>query len=237
MRCKSDMKSIVDILLERVKENPHGKILNFLDYSTDKAAVTEVTLQTVLKNALAITRALQEKGARKGDRVVIFSLQDPGTIYAVYGAIMAGTIFTIIPPPIDEGKTERFVSVVKSCKPRFIISNYALEQEAAREEKATGGKKNGASAQPARQLLKKAPLQALRLQRLYTDLIGTQQLDVLLQEVLEQGRGHALLQHMAGRDEVIYLQYTSGSTNEPKGVQVTLNNLMVQYIVGMHGAY
>ena len=134
------MKSIVDILLERVKENPHGKILNFLDYSTDKAAVTEVTLQTVLKNALAITRALQEKGARKGDRVVIFSLQDPGTIYAVYGAIMAGTIFTIIPPPIDEGKTERFVSVVKSCKPRFIISNYALEQEAAREEKATGGK-------------------------------------------------------------------------------------------------
>ncbi|MDY0174082.1 MAG: AMP-binding protein, partial [Bacteroidales bacterium] len=99
------MTSIIDILLERAQENPHGKILNFLDYSTEEATVTEVTMQMVLKNALAIAQALRKKGAKKGDRVVIFSLQDPGTIYAVYGAMMAGTIFTIIPPPIDEGKT------------------------------------------------------------------------------------------------------------------------------------
>ena len=163
---------------------------------------------------------------------------------------MAGTIFTIIPPPIDEGKTERFVSVVKSCKPKFIISNYALEQEAA----------NGTSVQPTKQLLKKAFFQTIRMQRLYTDLVteeagkeavkggqalglrkgsgegdalgkeevtGGQALEVLLQEVLQKGREHNLLEQIAGPNEVVYLQYTSGSTSEPKGVKVTLKNLMV----------
>lgn len=254
------MTSIIDILLERAQENPHGKILNFLDYSTEEATVTEVTMQMVLKNALAIAQALRKKGAKKGDRVVIFSLQDPGTIYAVYGAMMAGTIFTIIPPPIDEGKTERFVSVVKSCKPKFIISNYALEQEAGNEQKTTNGQKNGTSVQPTKQLLKKAFFQTIRMQRLYTDLVteeagkeavkggqalglgkgsregdalgkkevtGGQELEVLLQEVLQKGREHNLLEHIAGPNEVVYLQYTSGSTSEPKGVQVTLKNLMV----------
>jgi hypothetical protein len=51
--------------------------------------------------------ALKSKGLRKGDRAIIFSMQDWGTIYAVYGCMMAGVTFTLIPPPLDEGKIER----------------------------------------------------------------------------------------------------------------------------------
>ena len=43
--------------------------------------------------------------------------------------MMAGVTFTVIPPPLDEGKIARFISVLKSCQPKALISNYALEQE------------------------------------------------------------------------------------------------------------
>lgn len=43
--------------------------------------------------------------------------------------MMAGVTFTVIPPPLDEGKIARFISVLKSCQPKALISNYALEQD------------------------------------------------------------------------------------------------------------
>ncbi|NLA15644.1 MAG: AMP-binding protein [Bacteroidales bacterium] len=214
------MKGIIEILLERNQTSPNNKLFHFVDYSTEEKTVTEVTAGMVFENAKAIAAELQEKGAKKGDRVVIFSMQDAGTLYAVYGAMMAGTIFTVIPPPIDEGKIERFVSVVASCKPKFVISNYALEQQGTSAQQSTQQTSNIRSQLSfnkqrylKKQLLRQAFFQAIRLKRIYTDRITPTTREFPL--------------HQAGPDEVIYLQYTSGSTSEPKGVMVTLKNLMI----------
>jgi thioester reductase-like protein len=194
------MKGIIDILKDRVKESPDRTIYNFLDYAADQPTGHEISLKMLFDNAKALAAELLDKGAKKGDRVVIFSLQDPGTLYAVFGAMMAGTVFTVIPPPIDEGKVQRFIAVVKSCKPRFIVSNYALEQAQQPEIDVK------------KRLVRDALLPALGLKRIYTDRLPINNNDFPL--------------HSAAPDELVYLQYTSGSTSDPKGVMVTMKNLM-----------
>ncbi len=194
------MKGIIDILKERVTESPDRVIYNFLDYSTEQPTGHEITTKMLFDNAKALAGELLAKGAKKGDRVVILSLQDPGTLYAVYGAMMAGTLFTIIPPPIDEGKVQRFISVVKSCKPKFLISNFALEHA------------QHAKIDVKKRLAREALLPALGLKRIYTDRLPN--------------RTDPFSIHSAAPGDVIYLQYTSGSTSDPKGVMVTMKNLM-----------
>jgi acyl-CoA synthetase (AMP-forming)/AMP-acid ligase II len=112
--------------------------------------------------------------------------------------MMAGVVFTVIPPPIDEGKLLRFVSVLKSCRPKFLISNYGLEQEADSGVKKT--------------VAKKAFFEAVSLKRIYTDRV--------------QKHNKGLTFTTPEDDDIIYLQYTSGSTSEPKGVMVSSGNLM-----------
>jgi acyl-CoA synthetase (AMP-forming)/AMP-acid ligase II len=81
------MKGIVEILLERYQTGPDRKLFHFVDYSSEEKTVAEVTVGMVFENAKAIAGELRERGAKKGDRVVIFSMQDAGTLYAVYPTI------------------------------------------------------------------------------------------------------------------------------------------------------
>jgi len=155
-------------------------------------------MKTLFDNSKDVACAMAAHGAKKGDRAIIFCTQDAGTIYAVIGCMMAGVVFTVIPPPIDDSKLIRFISVLKSCKPKFLISNYALEQ--------------GSDSGVKKQILKKAFLEAVSLKRIYTDRVQRHEEDVTFGSPDDE--------------DLIYLQYTSGSTQDPKGVMVTSGNLM-----------
>ncbi len=195
-----NFKTVVDHLAENARENPDHVLLTFIDYdeATKQWVLADHTVSETYHKALEIAYMLQRRHVRRGDRAVIFSMQDYGTMYAVYGCMMAGVPFTVIPPPIDEDKTERFISVLKSCHPRALISNYAMEQESG--VNLTG------------RLLKEAAGDTLRLKRIYTDrLTPYRREDVIVP---------------AQEDQLVYLQYTSGSTSDPKGARVLWKNLM-----------
>ena len=192
------MDGILEKLKQEVANTPDRKLYNFLDCDSEPFKEHIVTSGQAWQHASDIAAELLAKGARKGDRAVILSLQDEGTVYAVWACMMIGVVFTLIPPPLDKSKLNRFVAVLKSCNPKFLISNAALEQTNDNN--------------PSAALLRQAFFQVVTLKRIYTDRV-------------KPYRGPSLLcSHQP--DDLIYLQYTSGSTSAPKGVMVTYQNLM-----------
>ena len=151
------MDGILEKYMRDAASTPERPLYDFLDCGTEPYRHNRVTIGEAWRHAMDMAAELRQKGAKPGDRAVILSMQDAGTVYAVWGCMIAGVVFTVIPPPIDEGKLNRFVSVLKSSKPRFLISNAGMEREA--ETNVTGP------------LLKKAFLNVVTLKRVYTDQV------------------------------------------------------------------
>ncbi len=196
---KSD---IIHILKQRYQNQPDFVLYRFVDVKGNDFHFKDCTIRMIYEKSLEIALALKDKGLKKGDRAVIFSMQDFGTVYATLGCMMAGVVFTLIPPPLDDSKVDRFISVLKSCRPKALISNYQLEKNSS--QKITS------------RLLKDAFFQVISLKRIYTDRLrpynGT---NVIVPQK---------------SDDLVYLQYTSGSTSAPKGVMIHRKQLMAQML-------
>ncbi len=192
--------TLIHMLQEKVQTSSDQVLFSFADFDEEigKWILKNHTIGELYHKALETAHTLRRKGVRPGDRALIFSMQDFGTVAAVYGCMMAGVPFIILPPPLDEDKIERLISVLKSARPRALISNYALEQQ-------SGAKLTG-------RLLKDAFSDTIRLKRIFTDRLEPyRRTDVIVP---------------ASEEDLVYLQYTSGSTSSPKGVRVTWKNLM-----------
>ena len=195
------MDGILEKFMRDAAQNPERPMYDFMDCGSEPYVHHYITIGEAWQHAMDMAAELRQKGARPGDRAIILSMQDAGTVYAIWGCMIAGVIFTVIPPPIDEGKLDRFVSVLKSCKPRFLISNEGMEKEA--DTNVTGS------------LLKKAFLNVVTLKRIYSDKVKPAPLG-------------KLTPHEA--DDLLYLQYTSGSTSAPKGVMVTYGTVSYTHL-------
>mgnify|MGYP000455402732 CR=1 FL=1 len=151
------MEGILEKFMRDAARTPDRPMYDFLDCGTDPFIHNTVTIGEAWQHAMDMAAELRQQEAKKGDRAIILSMQDSGTVYAIWGCMIVGVVFTVIPPPIDDGKLDRFISVLKSCKPRFLISNEGLEKQSDTDVTS--------------RLLKKAFLQVVALKRVYTDKV------------------------------------------------------------------
>lgn len=188
---------------KRLKLNSEGQKGNetcftFYDFIGDNKIVTEITRKELLYKSLNIAAELKKQGAKKGDRAIIFATQTCDNVLSVVASVLSGVIFTLIPPPIDSSKMDRFLSVMNSCKPKFILCGTKLKNTI------------------------EGVLLKLKENSNYTGLLNAIKIvDVeKCEDTKEFEPEHITL------EDVIYIQYTSGSTSAPKGILVRYGNLL-----------
>lgn len=190
---------LIDMLEQHALKSSAEVAFTFLQFNNDGKEEINITYKDVYDHARSIAVSLTEQGLEKGDRVVILSNQTYENIYAIYGAMFAGAIFTVIPSPENESKKQRFKSVLESSGAKFILCDY-LETNRFEGNLCT----ELISGAPARKETEAPKI-------IYIDECT--------------GNAAAWIKPELLGASLAYLQYTSGSTSAPKGVMMTYDNI------------
>jgi long-chain acyl-CoA synthetase len=99
--------------------------------STDRAAAKVVVVadgasysyETLLDAALRLARALQDNGVRRGDRVAVYLENSWPAVVAVYGALLAGGVLTVVNP---QTKAEKLAYMLADSEARALVTEQSL---------------------------------------------------------------------------------------------------------------
>ena len=164
----------------------------------EDGSVKEITLGALLESVSSIARGLENLGIASGERVAILLPTSAEFFYAFLGAQMAGAIPVPIYPPFRADR----------------IEEYAARQSAILRSAEVSYMITFSRAEKVAQMLKpKVP-----------SLRGVTTAEQLIQLASKPGQLDSVRQ-VRGED-VAFLQYTSGSTGDPKGVTLTHANLL-----------
>ena len=166
----------------------------FIDGEKDESAVS---FGDLWERALALLGALQARGMKHGDELIIFSKSNESFVVAFWAAVLGG----IVPVPVavgisDEHKLKLFRILSQLDNPTLFTEMDQLQRlhDFAQAEGMADIEK----------------------------LLDTHA--VLMSDV-EPG-AHGTI-HSATPDDIGFIQYSSGSTSDPKGVVLTHRNLCV----------
>ena len=195
---REDEKDFYELLKKNALEKEGEPCFIFYEYNGMNRREISIDRKQLLDRSLSIGKELKVRGAKKGDRVIVLSTQTADNVLSISASILAGTIFTIIPPPTDLSKMERFKSVIQSCNPKFILCGTLLEEKL--NEILTFIKKD----EKFKKLIE--DIQVINVDKCIDN-------EGFVPEKIEL-------------DDTIYIQYTSGSTSAPKGVMIGYENVI-----------
>lgn len=170
-------------------------------YIEGKDNETTVTFAQLYQRALAVLSALQSKGLKPGDELIIFLRNNELFLDVFWGAVLGG----IVPVPVavgisDEHRSKLFKIFNKLKKPNLFTDNENLERL---EKYADSG-------------------------QLENEFDHLKNKTVLASDIsLKASPGEI---HLAKEDDICFIQFSSGSTSDPKGVVLTHKNLILNVL-------
>ncbi|KVT60999.1 fatty acyl-AMP ligase [Burkholderia ubonensis] len=188
--------NFADVLRFRAETTPDEFAYGYLGFGRMPDRV--MRYGDIHRRALAIAREIVAHG-RPGDPVLLIFPSAADFIEAFFGCLYAGRMAVPALPPRTEKERRRLISIARDCAPSFAICGNG-EMDAVRAELSAAG----VVAPPCREV------------------------GAIPDDNVDAGNlgGAALALPAVAPDSIAFLQYTSGSTSDPKGVMVGHDNLL-----------
>ncbi|HXI37469.1 MAG TPA: class I adenylate-forming enzyme family protein, partial [Burkholderiales bacterium] len=87
------------------------------------AGERRVSYATLAADAARVARALRAGGVGRGERVVVFQENSPETIAALFGALQAGAVFSVVNPGT---KLDKLAYILNNCAARALVTEPKL---------------------------------------------------------------------------------------------------------------
>jgi acyl-CoA synthetase (AMP-forming)/AMP-acid ligase II len=168
-----------------------------LTYLEGEHEARSVSYGELYERALAILYRLQRLGARPGDQMLLLLSSNEPFVDAFWAALLGGIIAVPIAPGISDEHRHKLLRIARKLQAPFIYTERRLLERLG-----------GVAASPE----ERATLEALRSRAFLVD------------ELEQLGRSGK--PYRARPADVAFIQFSSGSTSEPKGVVLTHANLV-----------
>lgn len=183
--------TVVDLLHANAQR---ALAIRYLEGERDERVVTYEQLR---QRALSILHILQSKGAKPGDKVILFIASNEHFIQGFWGGVLGGIVPVPIAIGISDEHKHKLLRIARKLGNPFLYTD-AKTLERIRSFAGDAGENE--------------VLAKLEARTLFAD-----QLD------LSSGEGNT---HNPSPDDPLFIQFSSGSTSEPKGVVLTHANVL-----------
>ncbi|HEX2225194.1 MAG TPA: AMP-binding protein, partial [Thermoanaerobaculia bacterium] len=182
--------------LLRSRARLHPDRVAYVFLQDGEAETARLTYRDLDERARAVAARLQQERAEPGDRALL--LFPPGLEFleAFFGCLYAGVIAVPSYPPRPGREQPRLRSIVEDSRPRFALATAGIAAKAPVFAHAADG-------EPA--------FAGLRW---------------IVTEEIPSGLAEGWREPEVSGETLAFLQYTSGSTADPKGVEVSHGNLL-----------
>ncbi|HEX4024928.1 MAG TPA: non-ribosomal peptide synthetase [Steroidobacteraceae bacterium] len=171
-----------------------------LTYLQGERETHSVPYGEIHQRALGILHRLQRLGARAGDRMILLLSDNEPFVDAFWAAVLGGIIAVPVAPGISDEHRHKLLRIARRLREPFLYTEQRLLERIGAFVTERGGEGD---------------------QDLYAALRARSFLVDDLDEVARSGKPHR-----ASPGDVAFIQFSSGSTSEPKGIVLTHANLM-----------